>query len=66
MLDEEKVEYLVGGGYAVTFHGYPRYTGDVAVNFLNLTDRITAKRASNRRQGGCRARIPGAEALRLR
>jgi hypothetical protein len=23
-LNEEKVEYLVGGGYAVTFHGYPR------------------------------------------
>jgi predicted nucleotidyltransferase len=30
-LNEEKVEYLVGGGYAVTFHGYPRYTGDIDI-----------------------------------
>ena len=30
-LNEEKVEYLVRGGYAVTFHGYPRYTGDIDI-----------------------------------
>jgi hypothetical protein len=35
-LNEEKVEYLLVGGYAVGFHGYPRATKDmdiwVAVN----------------------------------
>lgn len=31
LLDEENVEYLVGGGYAVTRHGYPRYTGDIDI-----------------------------------
>ena len=31
LLNEEKVEYLVGGGYAVTWHGYPRYTGDIDI-----------------------------------
>lgn len=31
LLNEEHVEYLVGGGYAVTWHGYPRYTGDIDI-----------------------------------
>lgn len=30
-LNEEKVEYLLIGGYAVGFHGYPRATGDMDV-----------------------------------
>jgi predicted nucleotidyltransferase len=38
-LEEEKVDYLVVGGYAVGLHGFPRYTGDidffVAVNDEN-------------------------------
>jgi predicted nucleotidyltransferase len=31
LLNEKKVEYLVIGGYAVAFHGYPRPTGDLDV-----------------------------------
>ena len=31
LLNQNKVEYLVVGGYAVAFHGYPRYTGDFDV-----------------------------------
>jgi len=31
LLNKNKVEYLVVGGYAVGFHGYPRYTGDIDV-----------------------------------
>lgn len=31
LLNEERVDYLVGGGYAVTWHGYPRYTGDIDI-----------------------------------
>ena len=31
LLNAEQVEYLVGGGYAVTWHGYPRYTGDIDI-----------------------------------
>jgi hypothetical protein len=33
LLNENKVEYLVVGGYAVSFHGYPRYTGDLDIWF---------------------------------
>lgn len=29
LLEEEQVEYLVVGGYAVGIHGFPRYTGDI-------------------------------------
>jgi hypothetical protein len=27
----EQIEYLVVGGYAVAYHGYPRATGDMDV-----------------------------------
>ena len=30
-LNSKGVEYLIVGGYAVSFHGYPRYTGDMDV-----------------------------------
>jgi hypothetical protein len=29
LLNSNEVHYLVIGGYAVAFHGYPRYTGDI-------------------------------------
>ena len=29
LLNEYEVEYLLIGGYAVGYHGYPRYTGDI-------------------------------------
>jgi hypothetical protein len=31
LLNSEKIEYLVVGGYAVGYHGYPRPTGDLDV-----------------------------------
>ena len=31
LLNERNVRYLVVGGYAVAYHGYPRYTGDLDV-----------------------------------
>jgi hypothetical protein len=31
LLNEHNVRYLVVGGYAVAFHGYPRYTKDLDV-----------------------------------
>lgn len=29
LLEAEKVDYLIVGGYAVGLHGFPRYTGDI-------------------------------------
>jgi hypothetical protein len=31
LLNANKVEYLIVGGYAVGVHGYPRYTGDIDI-----------------------------------
>jgi Nucleotidyltransferase of unknown function (DUF6036) len=31
LLNSKKIEYLVVGGYAVGFHGYPRATGDLDI-----------------------------------
>ena len=31
LLIKNQVEYLVVGGYAVSVHGYPRYTGDLDI-----------------------------------
>ena len=30
-LNEEKIDYLIVGGYAVAFHGAPRATGDIDI-----------------------------------
>ena len=29
LLNSHKVDYIVVGGHAVAFHGYPRFTGDI-------------------------------------
>lgn len=31
LLNEHKVKYLIVGGYALAFHGAPRYTGDIDI-----------------------------------
>lgn len=31
LLNENKVKYLIIGGYAVAYHGYPRYTKDIDI-----------------------------------
>jgi hypothetical protein len=31
LLNSERVKFLIVGGHAVTFHGYPRFTGDLDV-----------------------------------
>jgi hypothetical protein len=33
LLEEHQVEYLVVGGYAVAFHGYPRFTKDIDIYY---------------------------------
>jgi len=40
-----KVEYLIVGGYALAFHGAPRYTGDIDI--LIKPDKVNAQRILN-------------------
>jgi len=37
LLNKNQVEYLIIGGYAVGFHGHPRYTGDIDI-WINSSD----------------------------
>lgn len=42
LLNSQAVEYIVVGGYAVAFHGHPRFTGDI--DFLVRATPINAER----------------------
>ncbi|HEY6333962.1 MAG TPA: hypothetical protein VI756_31890 [Blastocatellia bacterium] len=45
LLNSHKVDYLVVGGHAVAFHGYPRYTGDIDFLVRARPSRNSASRA---------------------
>lgn len=40
LLEKHQVEYMIVGGYAVAFHGYPRFTNDIDVFFENSDENI--------------------------
>jgi hypothetical protein len=49
LLEKHRIEYMIVGGYAVAFHGYPRFTKDIDVffrltgeNALRLRDALVA------------------------
>jgi hypothetical protein len=37
LLTKYHVEYLIVGGYAMAFHGRPRYTGDLDI-WINISE----------------------------
>jgi predicted nucleotidyltransferase len=52
-LNDNHVRYLIVGGYAVAFHGHPRYTKDIdgiQVSFIDLENLRRNKQASGRYQ----------------
>ncbi len=44
LLEERKVDYLIIGGYAVAFHGYPRFTSDIDIFYSDSEDNIARLR----------------------
>ncbi len=40
LLGENDVDYMIVGGYAVAFHGYPRFTKDIDIYFDASPDNI--------------------------
>jgi hypothetical protein len=42
LLEKNRVRYLIVGGYAVAFHGYPRFTRDIDIFFLDSDENITS------------------------
>ncbi len=46
LLEKHRVDYMVVGGYAVAFHGFPRFTKDIDIFFAAETDNIERLRAA--------------------
>lgn len=42
LLEKHDVRYLIVGGYAVAFHGYPRFTKDIDIFYSNSTENVQA------------------------
>ena len=40
LLNAHGVEYLIVGGHAVAFHGYPRYTGDIGLFLRRSSENV--------------------------
>jgi hypothetical protein len=45
LLEKHSVDYMIVGGYAVAFHGYPRFTKDIDIFFS--TDKENVARIKN-------------------
>jgi hypothetical protein len=43
-LEEFRVNYMVVGGYAVAFHGYPRFTKDIDIFFESSSENVARLR----------------------
>ncbi|MFH0796016.1 MAG: hypothetical protein V2A65_03050 [Candidatus Omnitrophota bacterium] len=44
LFNKHQVEYIIVGGYALAFHGAPRYTGDIAIDIFIRPDPLNASR----------------------
>ena len=40
LLEDNKVEYVIVGGYAMAYHGYPRFTKDIDIFYRNTSENI--------------------------
>ena len=40
LFEEQAVDYMIVGGYAVAWHGYPRFTKDLDIFFLASSDNV--------------------------
>jgi hypothetical protein len=40
LLEAHRVEYMIVGGYAVAFHGFPRFTKDLDIYFNAATENV--------------------------
>ena len=50
LFNAHKVEYIIVGGYALAFHGAPRYTGDIQVHYIGREQFIINKKAVARKK----------------
>ncbi|MBN1130750.1 MAG: nucleotidyltransferase [Chitinispirillaceae bacterium] len=58
LLEENHVEYVIVGGYAVAFHGFPRFTKDIDIFYQNSPDNISRIRRALKSFGFSEVDIP--------
>ena len=46
LLEDNNVEYVIVGGYAMAFHGYPRFTKDIDIFYRSTPENIIKIRKS--------------------
>lgn len=46
LLDVHRVDYMIVGGYAVAYHGFPRFTKDIDVFFCDAGDNLVRLQAA--------------------
>jgi len=46
LLEDHRVDYMIVGGYAVAFHGYPRFTKDIGIFFERSPENVSRLRAA--------------------
>ena len=58
LLEQNSVRYMIIGGYAVAFHGYPRFTKDIDIFFLNTADNVEKLQTSLVKFGFPKSAVP--------
>ena len=51
LLEENNVAYMIVGGYAVAFYGYPRFTKDIDIFFQRDLGNIEKLKAALKERG---------------
>ncbi len=58
LLEKHKVDYMIVGGYAVAYHGLPRFTKDIDVFFNAVDENVTQLREALMEFGFCEQDLP--------
>lgn len=53
LLEEHGVDYMIVGGYAVAYHGHPRFTKDIDVFFQRSRTQLSLDHRKERTACGC-------------
>ena len=65
LLNQKRVKYLVVGGYAVAYYGYPRYTGDIDF-FVAISPQNAQKLVEVFRSFGFSNPLPDAQLFQIK
>ena len=59
LLEKNKVLYMIVGGYAVAYHGFPRFTKDIDIFFKNSASNIPRLKKALMEFGFPASKLPG-------